>query len=301
MPRKKSINPVFQKAIKFLADNPTDPNNMDDSQIQGTEVFTVFKELLPTADNYKHLMLAREFIREAWEESKTNNVKKKITKVFSKMADSVTSFTLKRDGDTDVFLISDAALIEVFKLLPLSEHTSEVTLHRNGEYSFSRSRRYRFSHNDYSKLIGQGSSKDVQDEMAQLFEDRGKGAPDFKGGFLIAKQQCRNSSRDGVYELVISKGDKNNERCSTFSAKLYQYPFDSDSAYTVSFPPASGQKDHLTITDDLHEVSGMFLVMKDSLLRGAQTPAVVFGLVEKIREMKEKRVLKLPKGTVAFG
>jgi hypothetical protein len=308
MTRKKSINPVFQKAVKWLESYPTRPDNMTDEQIRETDLHAVVLELLPSSDgdsDYKQLALTREFILEAWKECQENRYKKAIAKVFAKQADAITTLTVKRDEATGLFLLRDKNLIAFFRLL--AENSLDVSraykiiLHRSGKYDMSRAGRLRFSHKDYALLIGQGSSQEVRLEMAQLFKDRGLSVPGFKGGFLLAKTEMRNANKNGVFELVISEGDKGNALCSTFGIKLYQYLFNEQDTPVVCYPPASGDKLNPVITDQIHETTSMSCMMKDSILAGAQTPAVVFRLVEAVQKARDVRKQKPPKGTVAFG
>jgi hypothetical protein len=53
----------------------------------------------------------------------------------------------------------------------------------------------------------------------------------------------------------------------------------------VVFPPASGDKGKLIVSDDVLEVPSMSRMMKESILQGAQTPAVMFDLVERLQKL----------------
>jgi hypothetical protein len=116
--------------------------------------------------------------------------------------------------------------------------------------------RKRFGHKDYARLI--------------------------KQSFTITKDQMRDSSRNGTLTLAISPGWADNEVCSDFYCVLVQHPADGRKVPKITFPPESGDRNNCINTEDHIEVRSMSQMLQKSILGSAQTPAVVFGLIDAV-------------------
>ena len=108
-----------------------------------------------------------------------------------------------------------------------------------------------------------------------------------EGGFLLVKTQMRSDNKNGVFELVLENGREGNAVTDKFVARLRQFPFTKQKVPTIEFPPQSGEKGKdatLIVTDDVQEVASMSQMLKSAIVKGAQTPAVVFGLVDLLKK-----------------
>jgi len=317
---RKSINPVFQKAIKDLQQQDVDPNNLCDDDVTQTHCYSVMRELVGEKEA---LCLARDAIRVAHRQFQASRIDRAIKKVFSKQPQGVNEITLGRDASYGKYVSNDASVIAFFQTLVDMgigvEDSEGITLRRRADadsvaYSYRlgrRRRRRRFSHSCYGGLVGGGHPKDSAEYQAAkaAFEQAGLDVPDLEGGYLLTKTQMRSAAKDGVYKLVLEPGDPDNQICSFFKAKLYQFPFDGAQVPVISFPPEvagpgwSGDKyEGLIVSDDVIEVVSMSQMLKTSILNGAQTPAIVFGLVEALQNKEENAPDPvLPKGMQAFG
>ena len=178
------------------------------------------------------------------------------------------------------------------------DHGNEVTLIRddNGIVHFKLAKgsgtRRRFSHDNYRHFIGKGTPEDSETyrESVKLLQEKcGLDASALHGGFLLNKTQMRSDSKNGVFELVLETGKEGNRNTDKFSAKLYQFPFVKQAIPTIVFPPVSGEKGKdatLQVTDIEQEVGSMSNMLKAAIIKGAQTPAVVFGLVDLLKKEK---------------
>jgi hypothetical protein len=137
-------------------------------------------------------------------------------------------------------------------------------------------KRTRFRHEDYAELVGYG--EDPNSDLGKLAKH---------GGFVIRKTQMKNASKNGTYEFVLEPGQEGNEVCDSFVAKLYQYPDDGAHLPVIIFPPKSGDKKKCQVDDQVVEVGSMSQVMKASKLQGAQTPAIVFDLAERLKGLRD--------------
>ena len=212
------------------------------------------------------LPLARDAIKEMWE-----------TLQSSRFSDSISG----------VFAALDAAGVD---------HGNEVLIRRNEEGVCSHKRtktggRKRFSHEGYARLIGYGEDTEKSEVYKQALEKLRKAGYDplkvLHGGFLITKNQMKNPNKNGVFELVIEAGVKGNKLCEAFTARLYQFPDAKQAVPVITFPPESGDKGKLKVNDAVLEVASMSQMMKNSIIQGAQTPAVQFGLVEHLKALGE--------------
>ena len=191
----------------------------------------------------------------------------------------------------------DSVIAGVFEALDASEvdHGDEVIIRRNAEGICSykptkNAGRKRFSHEGYAKLIGIGAHEESDTYKTAIDKLKKAGynpAKDLAGGFLLVKNQMKNSSKNGVFELVIEEGDEANKLAGNFKATLFQYPDNKAKVPCVVFPPASGDKGKLIVNDDVLEVPSMSRMMKESILQGAQTPAVMFDLVQRLKDAGE--------------
>ena len=144
--------------------------------------------------------------------------------------------------------------------------------------------RLRFAGDGYHSLIGCG--EDAASEVYQQFSNKYPPLAGHKVGFLRRTQQMKNTAKNGFFELVLEPGDPNNALEKRFKATLHQYPDNGAKAPKIVYPPALGDKSNCVQTDDLWEVSSMSTMMRHSLLQGAQTPAVMFNLVEHLKHPK---------------
>lgn len=225
----------------------------------GKTIFLSDESLLP---------IARDSIREMW-----NTLK------VSRFSDVVLAFFSALD---------DAGI----------DHGNDCNVKRTGEgadavgtYKPTKNQgRKRFSHEGYAKLIGygedvDGDEKSVYKQACEKLKARGLAPSVLSGGFLLVKNQMKNPAKNGTFELVIEEGDKNNKLCSAFKATLHQYPDNKAKVPAIVFPPASGDKGKLVIDQSRTEVPSMSRMMKESILQGAQTPAVMFDLVERLQKL----------------
>lgn len=200
-----------------------------------------------------------------------------------------------------------STIAEVFRVLDADdiEHGNEVLISMDDDgvckYKLTKGQsRKRFSHSNYQRFIGRGTPKDsdtYREAVKLLREKCGLDASALHGGFLLVKTQMRSDTKNGVFELVLEKGKEGNSNTDKFSAKLYQFPFVKQAVPTIVFPPASGEKGPnatLQVTDDEQEVPSMSQMLKAAIVKGAQTPAVVFGLVDLL-----KKELKANEGSVS--
>jgi hypothetical protein len=175
------------------------------------------------------------------------------------------------------------------------DHGNEIILTRdvNGivKYKLVKGQnRKRFSHSNYQRFIGRGTPKDsdtYREAVKLLREKCGLDESALHGGFLLTKTQMRSDTKNGVFELVLETGKVGNSNTDKFSAKLYQFPFIKQAVPTITFPPASGEKGPnatLQVTDTEQEVPSMSQMLKAAIVKGAQTPAVVFGLVDLLKK-----------------
>lgn len=188
------------------------------------------------------------------------------------------------------------SILQVFASLTEAgiDHGSEVLIRLSedgvGTYKLPKSgSRKRFSHADYAKLIGYGvdETSEAYKTALEKLKKSGFSERDLHGGFLLVKSQMKNPKKNGVFELFVEEGQKDNQLCDAFTATLYQYPDDKASVPSVVFPPASGDKNKLAVTDEITEVPSMSQMMKRSILNGAQTPAVMFDLIAQLKALGE--------------
>lgn len=186
-------------------------------------------------------------------------------------------------------------ILHVFERLDEAkiDHGNEVIIRRSddgqvGTYKPTKGAgRKRFSHDGYAKLIGFGEDTSSETWKQAIERITKSGHKKLHGGFVLLKSQMKNPAKNGVFELLIEKGDTENKLCSSFTARLFQYPDNGAKVSVVQFPPKSGSKDTLVINDEVTEVASMSQMMKQSILQGAQTPAVMFGLIEKLKLLGE--------------
>jgi hypothetical protein len=226
----------------------------------------VYKRLAPTGLADEQLLsITRDTIREMW---------------------SQVQITRYSDTIAEVFAVLEADEIE---------HGNEVLITRNErgvcKYKLTKGQnRKRFSHSNYQHFIGRGTPKDsdtYREAVKLLREKCGKDESALHGGFLLIKTQMRSDTKNGIFELVLETGKAANSNTDKFSAKLYQFPFVKQAVPTITFPPASGEKGPnatLQVTDTEQEVPSMSQMLKAAIVKGAQTPAVVFGLVELLKK-----------------
>jgi len=202
--------------------------------------------------------LARDAIREMWKTLQVTRYNAVISAVFAALD----------EGNVD--------------------HGNDISIKRdeNGVCRFELPKaggRKRFSHDKYAHFIGRGTphDSDLYRESVKLLREKcGKDASALRGGFLLNKTQMRSENKNGVFELVIESGHESNGVTDKFVARIYQHPFTEQCVPTISFPPASGKKDELSITDEVQEVPSMSQMVRNTITKGTQTPAVIFGLVE---------------------
>jgi hypothetical protein len=216
-----------------------------------------------------------------------------------------TVITLARDaikemwGTLQVTRFS-ATILEVFRVLDENDidHNDEVIIRRSedsvGSYKLMKAGgRKRFSHDNYAHFIGRGTPKDSElyrEAVTALREKCGLDESVLEGGFLLVKKQMRSDHKNGVFELVLEKGIEGNGSTDKFRARLKQFPFTKQKVPTIVFPPQSGEKGKdatLIVTDEIQEVASMSQMLKSAIVKGAQTPAVVFDLVDLLK--KEQR------------
>jgi len=211
--------------------------------------------------------IAREAIKEMWEQLQV-----------SRFSDSICT----------VFDVLDANDID---------HGDEIIIRRSddgvGSYKLTKGTgRKRFGHDDYESLIGRGSDEDSDEwkEAAKALHERLNLNPEdvLHGGYLITKSQAKNPNKNGVFEFCINDALEKNVVCDKFSCRLYQYPFSGSHVQVISFPPVSGDKDKLRVDDDVTEVSSMSRMLRPSVLKGAQTPAVYFDLAKRVKDLVDE-------------
>lgn len=213
-----------------------------------------------------------------------------------------TVITLARDaikemwGTLQVTRFS-STILDVFAVLEDNgiDHGNEVLIKRSedgvGSYKLVKGGgRKRFSHDNYALFIGRGTPKDSElyREAVKVLQDKcGLDESALEGGFLLVKTQMRSDNKNGVFELVLQNGREANAVTDKFVARLRQYPFTKQKVPTIEFPPQSGEKGKdatLINTDDVQEVASMSQMLKSAIVKGAQTPAVVFGLVDLLKK-----------------
>lgn len=107
------------------------------------------------------------------------------------------------------------------------------------------------------------------------------------GIFRIQKTGMKRSSKNGTYEFRILPGYAGNAITESIRVELHQLAEDGRKLPVIMYPPQSGDKRNLVSTEDIHEVASMSKVMRESELNGVQTPAIVFDLVNVVRQIEE--------------
>jgi len=210
---------------------------------------------------------------------------------------SITRETIKEMWNTLQITRYSPMVIAVFDALSKDgvDHGNEVIISLDdngiGKCTLSKGQsRSRFSHSNYEHFIDKGTSRDSETyrEAVKLLREKcGLDESALHGGFLLIKTQMRSDNKNGIFELVLEKGKEGNRNTTKFSAKLYQFPFVKQAIPTILFPPVSGEKGKdatLVVTDAEQEVGSMSNMLKAAIIKGAQTPAVVFGLVDLLKE-----------------
>lgn len=251
------------------------PEEYDDETLKATPLFDSIREscafsvggqtrYLPDSEV---LNIARTALKDIWEARESGQDSDDVLALFEKF--------IEREGEQAVRDANNTIIctrVEVGTNEDGPQYEGRAKLKSAG-------RGKRFGHDNYAALIGYGEDpeSDLYKQAREKLGDR------YEGGFVLHKTGMKKASKNGYYEFRIlppekTRDGKDNEVCDKFVAELHQFPEDGRKVPTIRFPPRSGDKKDCEVSDNIVEVPSMSKMMKESELKGAQTPAVVYGL-----------------------
>lgn len=253
---------------------PKSPNEIDDDQLLELPATIIIAKLMGLT-GHRLRGACRSLYDDTYGAAQDNRIARAIRVIFDKLK-GIGQLTL-RQGDNPRSNPDVAALLDVLIAEDnLTADVEEINITRDGGHRLRRSRRrHRFGHADYARLEGYGEDPSSYLGQAAVAALGGR----YGGGFVMHKQQMRTASKNGWYEFRILPGNPDNEVCSLFRAELHQTTDDGVAHPVIAYPPSSGDKRSLAVSANIVEVPSMSRMMRESALAGAQTPAVVFDLV----------------------